>query len=120
MGAANHGWQRTRCRAVLRADADAYRATLDPAYAHSPGDELEVVLQRPFTDYRQEVVRLDIGHDNRTAQGTVLLHAGLAGDASADDGLLFAVAFARMEDGWLLTGRELSETKLPISPLWLR
>ncbi len=92
-------------RAVLRADAGAYRQTLGAAYADQLGSGLLAALQPPFTAYRQEVVRLGVADDGRSAQGTVLLHARLFRGDYADDGQLFAVTLARTEDGWLVTGR---------------
>jgi hypothetical protein len=108
-------------RAVLRADADAYRATLTPAYAHSLGDEVEAALQTPFTAYWQEVVRLDVADpvgagDGSQASGQVLLHAQVADGEFLDDGRLVVVTFIKTADGWRLSGRAPAEPVLDMPP----
>jgi hypothetical protein len=108
-------------RAVLRADADAYRATLTPAYAHSLGDEVEAALQTPFTAYWQEVVRLDVADpvgagDGSQASGQVLLHAQVADGEFLDDGRLVVVTFITTADGWRLSGRAPAEPVLDMPP----
>jgi hypothetical protein len=101
-------------RAVLRADANAYRETLDPTFAKSLGSDLKVVLQMPFTAYRQEVVRLDVAQDGLSAEGVVLLHVELADGDSASNGRLFSLSFVEATDGWLVTGREPAEPDLSL------
>ena len=103
-------------RAVLRADANAYRATLDPAFAQSLGSDLDVDLQMPFTAYRQEVVRLDLAQDELRAEGLVQLHVELADGESPSNGRLFALSFVRVTDGWLVTGRGPAEPDLLLAP----
>jgi hypothetical protein len=102
-------------RAVLRADPDAYRDTLDPAFAQSLGGDLEVDLQVPFTAYRQQVVRLDLAQDGLSAEGVVLLHVELADGDSTRNGRLFALSFVKATDGWLVTGREPAEPDLSLA-----
>ena len=120
-------------RAVLRADATAYRETLDPAYALSLGSEVEAALQMPFTAYRQEIVRLDVADDGLSAKGVVLLHVQVADgavgpgaydEAFAQDGRLFAVTFTKVGGQWLMSRREPTEPvlslPLPASALFRR
>jgi hypothetical protein len=102
-------------RAVLRADPDAYRDPLDPAFAQSLGGDLEVDLQVPFTAYRQQVVRLDLAQDGLSAEGVVLLHVELADGDSTRNGRLFALSFVKATDGWLVTGREPAEPDLSLA-----
>jgi hypothetical protein len=99
-------------RAVLLADADAFRATLDPAYAQVLGSQVEQALQAPFTTYRQEIVQLDLSTDGLRARGIVLLHASIAGGTFADDAHLFSVGFARTTGGWLMTSRSSIQPRL--------
>jgi hypothetical protein len=103
-------------RAVLRADTNAYRATLDPGYSLALGNQVAEALQVPFTAYRQEFVRLDLSADGLRAEGTVLLHAQTADGPFADDGHLFAVEFAKADGGWLVTNREPAEPALTFPP----
>ena len=98
-------------RAILRADGAAYRATLDRAFAGR-----EERLELPFTAYWQEVVRLDLTDDGRRAEGVVLLHAQTADAPFADDGRLFAVAFARADGGWRMVAREPTRPRLALPP----
>ena len=93
-------------RAILLADADAYRVSLDPAYAAALSSRVEELLLPPFTSYRQEIARLDVSDDGLHAEGVVLLHAQVAGGEFADDGQLFAVTFVQTERGWLMSSRE--------------
>jgi hypothetical protein len=101
-------------RAALRADVDAYRDTLHPAFAQSLGNDLEVDLQIPFTAYRQEIVRLDLAQDGLSAEGVVLLHVEVADGNPASNGCLFALSFVKTMDGWLVTGREPAEPDLSL------
>jgi hypothetical protein len=89
-------------RAILRADAKAYLATLDPASGLAAG--VEARLRWPFTAYEQEVVRLDLAADGRSAEGVVLLHAQVADGAFPDDGQLFAVRLSKRDGRWLVSG----------------
>ena len=107
-------------RAILRADADAYRETLDHDYVHPVADD--DLLQMPFTAFEQEVVRLDIAADGLGAHGMVLVHARLASPSSlADppfeqDGELFAVVFANRNGQWRLSDRQPLDPTLPTPP----
>jgi hypothetical protein len=101
-------------RAVLRADSGAYRSTLEPIYALALGTEVEKALQIPTTTYRQEIVRLDLAADGLHAEGMVLVHAQVVQDAGqpdvqstahVHDGQLFAVAFTKTPDGWIMSNR---------------
>ncbi len=103
-------------RAVLRADAGAYRATLGPAYAQALGGEIEAALQTPFTAYRQEIVRLDVADGGQRAEGRVLLHAQVAAGEFLDDGHLFAVEFVNTTDGWRMSSRAPTEPVLAPPP----
>ncbi len=103
-------------RAILRADASAYRQTLDPAYALALDSAVEEALQMPFTAYRQEIVRLDTADDGLGAHGAVLLHAQVAGSVFADDGQLFAVTFTKAGGNWLMSNREPLEPVLALPP----
>jgi len=98
-------------RAILRADEDAYRATLDRTFTGR-----EERLELPFTAYWQEVVRLDLTDDGRRAEGVVLLHARTADAPFADDGQLFAVVFARAAEGWRMVAREPTLPRLTLPP----
>jgi hypothetical protein len=91
-------------RAVLRADALAYWGTLDPG-AVSPAT-LTQTLQLPMTEYRQELVRLDVTGDGQAAQGIVVVHAQVADGVFAEDGRLFAVAFVLKDGLWRMAHRE--------------
>jgi len=103
-------------RAVLRADADAYRATLDPASGLESDAVVEEVLRPPFTAYQQEVVRLDLEDSNRTAQGVVLLHAQVADGDFPDDGRLFALTLLKVGSRWLVSSRQSAEPDLSLPP----
>lgn len=98
-------------RAVLRADAQAYRDTLAPAWALALDRTLTETLSPPFVAYQQEPVRLDISDDGLHAAGMVLVHARLADGESLEDGHLFAVTFTRIGNRWLMRGRT------PIEPV---
>jgi hypothetical protein len=103
-------------QAVLLADDRAFRATLDPAYAQSLGEQIQEDLQLPFTTYRQELVDLAIGDDGSHARGLVLLHARLADGSFAADGHLFSVSFTTSANGWLMTSRQPVEPALTLPP----
>jgi hypothetical protein len=104
-------------RAILRADADAYRQTLDPAFAVTLGVAVDEALQLPFTDYRQEVVRLDLADDGLSAEGLVLIHAEVADGTQADDGRLFSASFIQTAGGWLMSNLEPAERILSLPPV---
>lgn len=101
-------------RAVLRADADAFRETLDPAYALALGTGVEEALQTPFTAYRQEIARLDVSGDGLHAEGVALVHASVADGEFAADGHRFVVTFLQTADGWRMSNREPREPVLPL------
>jgi hypothetical protein len=103
-------------RAILRADAKAYLATIDPVSALASEPMVEARLQPPLITYRQEVVRLDVADDRRSARGEVLVH-GRAAKWGFDSGAqLFAVAFVQTKDGWLMSHREPLEPRLLMPP----
>jgi len=103
-------------RAVLRADARAYRDTLAPAWALALGRTLTETLSLPFVAYRQELVRLDLSDDGLHARGMVVVHARLADGESPEDGHLFVVTFIRIGDRWLMQGRAPVEPALDLPP----
>jgi hypothetical protein len=106
----------TQDRAVLRADADAYRATLDPASGLGLDAAVGEALHPPFTTYHQELVRLDVEDSNRSAQGVVLLHAKVAGGDFPDDGRLFSLDLIKVGSRWLVSSRESVELDLSLPP----
>jgi hypothetical protein len=98
----------TQDRAILRADPRAYQATLDPAQAMALNAPMEEALRLPLTSYWQEITRLDVADDGRSAEGIVLVHSHIApaaGGDFAEAGRLFAVRF-KLRDRWLLSSRE--------------
>jgi hypothetical protein len=103
-------------RAVLLADADTYRRTLDPNYAQLLGREVEGALQAPYTAYRQEMVRLTIADDGLRAHGTVLVHSQLADGMPSDQGRLYALRFIARNGRWLVSGREPLRPSLSLPP----
>jgi hypothetical protein len=92
-------------RAILRADARVYARSLDPDSDLARETALEARLLPPFTEYYQEVVRLDLTDDGERAEGQVLLHARLAEGTFEEDGRLFAVTFVRTVRGWRMWSR---------------
>jgi hypothetical protein len=104
-------------RSILRADAGAYRATLDPASGLSLDAAVEDTLRPPFTTYRQELVRLDLAEDGRSAEGMVLLHAQVVDGDFPDDGRLFAMELIKVGSRWLVTSRQLVERDLSLPPV---
>ncbi len=104
-------------RAVIRADARAYRDTLAPAWALAGGSQVTETLSPPFVAYRQELVRLDLADDGLHAHGVVLLHARILGGDWSHDGDLFAVTFTRVGDRWLMAGRQPMEPVLDLLPV---
>lgn len=103
-------------RAVRLAGVGAYRDTLDPAFARALGDQVDDVVRPPYTEYWQEVVRLDVADDGQSARGVVALHARLAEGAADRNGQLTAVRFVKGEDGWLMSGREAAEPEIIMPP----
>ena len=101
-------------RAILLADAEGYRDTLSPSY--TPSQAVDALLRQPITDYRQELVRLEIADGGRRAEGLVLLHAQLADGPLDGDGRLFAVSFEREADGWRLSRLLPYTTTLALPP----
>jgi hypothetical protein len=103
-------------RSILRADARAYRDTLDPSSGLGREIVVAEVLHPPFTAYEQEVVRLDVADDGLSAQGVVLLHAQVAEGEFPDDGRLFGLTFIKVGGRWLLSSREPLEPHLALPP----
>ena len=99
-------------RAVLRADADAYRDTLDPASDLAQAEAVAERISPPFRSYRQEPVRLDLADDGRRARGVVLIHAELIDGILVEDGQLFVVELVRVGDRWLTSRWELTQPDL--------
>jgi hypothetical protein len=104
-------------RTILRADADAYRATLDPASGLDLDAVVEQVLRPSFTAYQQELVRLDVAEDGRSARGVVLVHAKVADGDFPDDGRLFALTLIKVGSRWLMSNREPAEPVLSLPPV---
>jgi hypothetical protein len=103
-------------RAVLRAAADAYRATLVPTSDLGQSAAVNGLLQIPFSAYRQEMVQLDIADDGLGAEGTVLLHAETADGEYPGDGQLYAVSFRQVGGRWLMSGRVQTAVMLALPP----
>ena len=99
-------------RAVLRADADAYRETLDPASDLVRAEAVTERISPPFRSYRQEPVRLDLSDDGSRAHGVVLIHADLVDGDFSKDGKLFAIEFVRVGGRWLMSRRESAQPDL--------
>jgi hypothetical protein len=99
-------------RAVLRADAGAYRDTLDPASDLARSSAVAERLSPAFRSYRQEPVRLDLSDDGLRAHGVVLIHADLVDGDLAEDGQLFAVEFIQAGGRWLMSRREPTQPDL--------
>ncbi len=99
-------------RAVLRADADAYRDTLDPTSDLAQSGAIAERLSPAFRSYRQEPVRLDLSDDGLRAHGVVLIHADLVDGDLPEDGQLFAVEFIQAGGRWLMSGREPTQPDL--------
>ena len=103
-------------RAILRADAAAYRATLDPASALASDTAVQDRLQPPFNAYHQEVVRLDLSENGLRAEGVVLVHASLVGGEFPGDGQIFAATFVKRGDRWLKSGWQPTAAVLSLPP----
>jgi hypothetical protein len=99
-------------RAILRADADAYREGVAPTSRLAQVGAVAERLAPPFRSYEQELVRLDLSDDGLGAQGVVLVHASVAGEDFAEDGRLFAVEFVRTNGRWLMSFREPAQPDL--------
>jgi hypothetical protein len=99
-------------RAVLRADAAAYRDTLEPTSALAGTGEIAERLGPALGSYWQEPVRLDLADDGLRAQGVVLVHADLVDGDLVEDGQLFAVEFIRAGGRWLMSRREPTQPDL--------
>ena len=104
----------TQGRAVLRADAEAYLDTLDPASALARNETVEEALHPAFTAYRQEIVRLDLADDGSSAEGMLLLHAQVAGGSFAGDVQLRIVEFVKTSQGWRMAGRKPEQVVLSL------
>ncbi len=92
-------------RALLRADARAYRATLAPDSALAGDEAVAEALGPPFVAWRQELVRLDLADDGLHAQGVIALHARVAWGSFGGDGQLFTVQFEQSGGQWRMTDR---------------
>jgi hypothetical protein len=99
-------------RAILRADADTYRAGVAPNSELARAAAIAERLAPPLRSYEQEMVRLDLSDDGLGARGVVLVHADAAGEEFAEDGRLFAVEFVRTGGGWLMSSREPAQPDL--------
>jgi len=99
-------------RAVLRADADAYRETLDPTSDLARAEAVTERISPPFRSHRQEPVSLDLSDDGTRVHGVVLVHADLIDGDFSEDGRLFAVEFVRAGRRWLMSRRELTQPDL--------
>jgi len=99
-------------RAVLRADADAYRDTLAPGSDLARAEAIAGRISPPFRSYRQEPVRLDLSEDGLGAWGVVLIHADLVDGGFEENGQLFAVDLVRVDGRWLMSRRELTHPDL--------
>ena len=104
-------------RAILRADADAYRDTLEPTSSLALNAAVEETLAPPFAAYAQEVVGLDLSDDHLRAEGRVLVHARVADGEFADIGQVFAVTFVRVGSRWLMTSRVPANPVLLLPPV---
>ncbi len=104
-------------RAILRADSDAYRDTLEPSSSLALDAAVEETLALPFTAYEQEVVSLDLSDDHLSAEGAVLVHARVAGGEFPDAGQVFAAAFVRVGGQWLMTSRVPANPILELPPV---
>jgi hypothetical protein len=103
-------------RAILRADTDAYLATVDPASALALESVVEERLQPPLITYRQEVVRLEMADDGRRAWGEVLVHGEVFDGGLNNNGQLFSVVFGQTRGRWLMSYREPLEPRLLMPP----
>jgi hypothetical protein len=104
-------------RAILRADAKAYRDTLEPASILALDAAVEDALAPPFTLYEREVVSLDLSDDHARAEGAVLVHAQMADGEFPEDGQVFAVTFAQVGGRWLMTSRVAANPSLTVPPV---
>ncbi len=105
-------------RAVLVADAVAYRDTLGTGSGLASDGAVGEALAPPFATYHQEVVRLDLT-DGAHAEAVVRLHAQLAAGAPSwggvpENGGLARLLLARMADGWRVVDREPVEVTLAL------
>jgi hypothetical protein len=99
-------------RAILRADADVYRAGVAPNSELARAEAVAERLAPPLRSYEQELVRLDLSDDGLGARGVVLVHADAAGEEFAEDGRLFAVEFVRAGGRWLMSSRKPAQPDL--------
>ncbi|HNS52222.1 MAG TPA: hypothetical protein PKO09_13695 [Anaerolineae bacterium] len=100
-------------RAILEADVEAYEGTW--AGLHSPSTTQAGHLLLRFSEYRQEVIRLDVAPDGQGAQGVVVVHAQVDG-SDFEDGRLFGVTFVLQSGDWRMAGREPMEPSLSLPP----
>jgi hypothetical protein len=103
-------------RAILRADTKVYLATVDPASALASESVVAETLQPPWVTYQQEVVRLEMADDGRSAWGEVLVHSEVADGNFDDNEQLFSVVFVQAADRWLMSRREPLEPRLLMPP----
>jgi hypothetical protein len=103
-------------QAILRADAEAYRDTLEPASILALDAAVEDTLAPPLTAYDQEMVSLDLSDDQASAEGAVLVHAKVAEGEFPEDGQVFAVTFVQVGDRWLMTSRVAANPILTLPP----
>jgi hypothetical protein len=92
-------------RAILRADADVYLGTIAPSSPMVSGETVRERLAPPLLAYEQELVRLQVAADGRSAEGVVLDH-GQVLSGVWDDGALFEVRFVNVDGRWLMYHRE--------------
>lgn len=99
-------------RAILRADVDGYRNTLEPTSGLAQAEAIAEKLFLPFGAYQQELVRLDVSDDGLRAEGVVLVHGDVVDGDFAEDGRLFAFEFVRVGGRWLMSSREPAQPDL--------
>lgn len=99
-------------RAILRADAAAYRDSLEPTSELAGFEEIAERLAPPFRSYEQELVRLDVSDDGLDARGVVLVHGDIVDETFAENGRLFAVEFVHADGRWLMSSREPTQPDL--------
>jgi len=102
-------------RAVLRADARAFQATLDPSLRLEAGTQFVTELQEvAYIHYDQEPVTLSL--DLEQAQVLVQLHATALNGPPPDNGRLFVLTFIRHGETWLMTSRQPVQPTVPNPP----
>jgi hypothetical protein len=105
-------------RAVLRADAAAYRQTLVPGSSLALPGAVKTFLAPPYTAYWQELAGLELTDGGQRARAAILLHAELArGQEPEAAPQLFSLALVRSGDGWLVGGRQAMAVELSMPPV---